>query len=96
MSATRSAVNKPPVDRSTSLMQPFVWEGTDKRGVKMKGEQEARNANLLRAELRKLGMAINEADFSLPPEPPAPPPAAARHGAVSWAAFEHERQGILP
>lgn len=37
-------------------MQPFVWEGTDKRGVKMKGEQDARNANLLRAELRKLGI----------------------------------------
>lgn len=56
MSATRSAVNKEPVARSTSQMQPFVWEGTDKRGVKMKGEQDARNANLLRAELRKLGI----------------------------------------
>ncbi|KQN96490.1 type II secretory pathway protein [Stenotrophomonas sp. Leaf70] len=56
MSVTRSAVNKEPVARGTSLMQPFVWEGTDKRGVKMKGEQEARNANLLRAELRKQGI----------------------------------------
>ena len=53
MSVTRSAMNKEPVERSTSQMQPFVWEGTDKRGVKMKGEQDARNANLLRAELRK-------------------------------------------
>jgi len=37
-------------------MQPFVWEGTDKRGVKMKGEQPAKNANLLRAELRRQGI----------------------------------------
>ncbi len=37
-------------------MQPFVWEGTDKRGVKMKGEQDAKNANLLRAELRRQGI----------------------------------------
>src|SRR5690606_37460441 len=34
----------------------FVWEGTDKRGKKMKGEAQARNANLLRAELRKQGI----------------------------------------
>lgn len=34
----------------------FVWEGTDKRGVKMKGEQPAKNANLLRAELRRQGI----------------------------------------
>ncbi|WP_409475733.1 type II secretion system F family protein [Stenotrophomonas sp. Y-13] len=56
MSATRSAVNKTPVDRNTSQMQPFVWEGTDKRGARMKGEQDARNANMLRAELRRQGI----------------------------------------
>jgi len=49
-------VNKTPVDRNTSQMQPFVWEGTDKRGAKMKGEQDARNANMLRAELRRQGI----------------------------------------
>ncbi|MFW3174513.1 type II secretion system F family protein [Xanthomonas phaseoli] len=37
-------------------MSPFIWEGTDKRGVKMKGEQTARTANLLRAELRRQGI----------------------------------------
>ncbi|MEA9556758.1 type II secretion system F family protein [Xanthomonas nasturtii] len=37
-------------------MVPFVWEGTDKRGIKMKGEQTARNANMLRAELRRQGI----------------------------------------
>ena len=57
MSATRSAVKKTvPVDRSTSQLVPFVWEGTDKRGVKMKGEQPAKNANLLKAELRRQGI----------------------------------------
>lgn len=57
MSATRSAVKKTvPVQRATSQLVPFVWEGTDKRGVKMKGEQPAKNANLLKAELRKQGI----------------------------------------
>ncbi|ADV26509.1 Type II secretion system F domain [Pseudoxanthomonas suwonensis 11-1] len=57
MSATRNAVRKPvPVKRGTSEFAPFVWEGTDKRGVKMKGEQSAKNANLLRAELRRQGI----------------------------------------
>lgn len=37
-------------------MTTFVWEGTDKRGVKMKGDELARNANMLRAELRRRGI----------------------------------------
>ena len=56
MAVTRNAINKEPVGRNTSQMLPFVWEGTDKRGVKMKGEQDAKNANLLKAELRRLGI----------------------------------------
>ena len=40
----------------TNVMEQFTWEGTDKRGVKMKGETTAKNANLLRAELRKQGI----------------------------------------
>ena len=60
MAVTRSAA-KPasktarPVREGVTLTM-FVWEGTDKRGKKMKGEQQARNANLLRAELRKQGI----------------------------------------
>lgn len=46
---------KAPATR-TSEMQQFTWEGTDKRGVKMKGETSSKNANLLRAELRKQGI----------------------------------------
>jgi len=56
MSVSRSAIKKEPVARSTMELKPFVWEGTDKRGVKMKGEQPAKNANLLRAELRRQGI----------------------------------------
>lgn len=56
MSVSRSAIKKEPVNRSTTELQPFVWEGTDKRGIKMKGEQPAKNANLLRAELRRQGI----------------------------------------
>ncbi len=59
MSVSRSAIKKEPVARSTMEMQPFVWEGTDKRGVKMKGEQTAKNANMLRAELRRQGITPN-------------------------------------
>src|SRR5690606_26871544 len=57
MSASRTAMSKSvPVDRATSQLAPFVWEGTDKRGIKMKGEQSAKNANMLRAELRRQGI----------------------------------------
>ncbi|KHL58688.1 type II secretion system F family protein [Xanthomonas cannabis] len=55
MSITRRAVKKQTADR-TSQVQSFIWEGTDKRGVKMKGEQSARNVNMLRAELRRQGI----------------------------------------
>lgn len=37
-------------------LDTFVWQGTDKRGIKMKGEQQSKNANLLRAELRRMGI----------------------------------------
>lgn len=56
MSASRSAMKKQPVARSTMELAAFVWEGTDKRGVTMKGEQLAKNANMLRAELRRQGI----------------------------------------
>ena len=57
MAATRAAVARQV--RNPDPMQPFVWTGTDKRGKVMKGEQLAKNANLLRAELRKQGITPN-------------------------------------
>ncbi|WP_034225098.1 type II secretion system F family protein [Arenimonas donghaensis] len=53
--ATTALKAKAPATR-TSEMQQFIWEGTDKRGAKMKGETSSKNANLLRAELRKQGI----------------------------------------
>ena len=52
--ATRGTANKPV--REGVTMPMFVWEGTDKRGKKMKGEQQSRSANMLRAELRRQGI----------------------------------------
>src|SRR5262245_29114372 len=57
MAATRSAAKpNPAAARRPNPMEVFVWEGTDKRGVKMKGEQAAKHANLVRAELRRQGI----------------------------------------
>lgn len=58
MAVTRSAAKTAtrPVARAGVTLDTFVWEGTDKRGVKMKGEETSKNANLLRAELRRRGI----------------------------------------
>jgi type IV pilus assembly protein PilC len=53
--AVRAKAAPQTAQRSNDLQQ-FTWEGTDKRGVKMKGENSSKNANLLRAELRKQGI----------------------------------------
>jgi len=45
----------------------FVWEGRDKRGVKLKGQQVASNPNLVRAELRRQG--INPIKVKKKPKP---------------------------
>ena len=68
MPATRTAT-KPaaPVVRRQNPLQMFVWEGVDKRGTTMKGEQPAKNANMLRAELRKQG--INPKVVKVKPKP---------------------------
>lgn len=55
MAVTRPAAKPAPVRRVEALPL-FVWEGTDKRGVVMKGEQTAKNVNALRAELRRQGI----------------------------------------
>ncbi|KPN19629.1 type II secretory pathway protein [Xanthomonas sp. Mitacek01] len=62
MSTTRTAARKtvtkrpPQPVREGVTLDTFVWEGTDKRGVKMKGEQQSKNVNMLRAELRRMGI----------------------------------------
>jgi type IV pilus assembly protein PilC len=54
MAVTRTAAKQ--TIRRPDPLEIFVWEGKDKRGVKMKGEQPAKNANLVRAELRRQGI----------------------------------------
>ena len=61
MAASKAAVKSATAAKGVSLrnpnpLQPFMWEGVDKRGTKMKGESLAKNANLLKAELRKQGI----------------------------------------
>lgn len=59
MAATKAAVRaqiQTQTARNPNPMAVFVWVGTDKRGKKMKGEQLAKNANLLRADLRRQGI----------------------------------------
>lgn len=59
MSARRAAISKARTQAEGRRLNPlveFVWQGRDKRGVVMKGEQTAKNANMLRAELRKQGI----------------------------------------
>lgn len=55
MAASRATVKAKTV-RTMPVLDTFVWEGTDRRGTRMKGEQQAKNANLLRAELRRQGI----------------------------------------
>ena len=40
----------------SNAVETFTWKGTDKRGVTMTGETTAKNASMLRAELRKQGI----------------------------------------
>ena len=57
MAVTRTAVkNEPKPDRAGVQLVTFLWQGNDKRGIKMKGEQQSKNANMLRAELRRQGI----------------------------------------
>src|SRR5210317_1602899 len=43
---------------TTQVQQPtiFLWQGRDKRGTKLKGQQVATTPNLVRAELRRQGI----------------------------------------
>ncbi len=50
--ATATAKNNNKLDQPT-----FVWEGTNKNGVKIRGENQATNENFLRAELRRQGIS---------------------------------------
>lgn len=65
--ATQATRPAPKTVQRKSEMEMFVWQGTDKRGQKMKGEQSAKNANLLKAQLRQQG--INPTVVKAKPKP---------------------------
>jgi type IV pilus assembly protein PilC len=52
---------------SSDTLDTYVWEGVNRNGVKIKGETQAMNANMLRATLRKQG--INTKKVSKKPKP---------------------------
>ena len=59
MAARNAAVSKSKGTagaRRLNAMEEFVWQGKDKRGVVMKGSTTSKNANMLRAELRRQGI----------------------------------------
>ncbi len=59
MAATKTAVRAQTAAtsaRNPNPLEVFVWQGTDKRGVRMKGEQLGKNANMVRADLRRQGI----------------------------------------
>ncbi len=46
--------------KTDNAMELYQWEGTNRNGVKIKGETQALNANWLRATLRKQGINPNK------------------------------------
>jgi type IV pilus assembly protein PilC len=65
MATTRASATAPA--QRVNPMEVFVWAGTDKRGLKVKGEIQAKSANLVRAELRKQN--INATLVKVKPKP---------------------------
>jgi len=65
MATTRATATAPA--QRTNPMDVFVWQGTDKRGQKVKGEIQAKSANFVRAELRKQN--INATMVKVKPKP---------------------------
>ena len=58
MAATRATVRKTlkPASPGNILVQ-FTWEGIDKRGIRMKGEEVAKSESALKVELRRRGIS---------------------------------------
>ena len=57
MATATAARAKPVTSRAQiSALDTFRWEGTDKRGIKMKGETLGKNESLVKADLRKQGI----------------------------------------
>jgi len=53
---TNAAAERGASRAAVSQLTKFNWTGTDKRGVKMKGDYSAKNETMVRAELRRQGI----------------------------------------
>jgi type IV pilus assembly protein PilC len=51
-----TAISKNVARSDVSALKTFSWVGTDKRGVKLKGDDLGKNENLVKAELRRRGI----------------------------------------
>jgi type IV pilus assembly protein PilC len=61
MATAAQAKAKPAAKKAADpKVQVFVWEGTDKRGNKVKGELPGQNVTLIKAELRKQGIVAGK------------------------------------
>lgn len=61
MATAAQAKAKPAAKKAAEpKVQMFVWEGTDKRGNKVKGELPGQNVTLIKAELRKQGIVAGK------------------------------------
>ncbi len=56
LKAKAAATQRGKARAQVSEMQTYTWVGIDKRGIKLKGEQVSKNANLVKADLRKQGI----------------------------------------
>jgi len=63
MAASKAAIKTATAAKAKPVapaLEVYTWKGTDKRGVVMKGEQQAKNVNLLKADLRRQGINVTE------------------------------------
>ena len=48
--------------KDTKQIEAFVWEGTDRRGKRVKGEMRGSSPALIKADLRRQGIVAHQAD----------------------------------
>ena len=41
--------------KKANVLPVFIWQGTNKKGAKVKGEQSAESINMVKAQLRQQG-----------------------------------------
>ena len=60
LAATQKPRPKPKAPPKAEKAYVFAWEGTDRRGSRVKGETRASNITTVRADLRRQGVNRNQ------------------------------------